>query len=206
MDLRGDDGQRLSHRSLPDFRRPDGTIVLHMARLRTKRFLMYIVLVVPAYALWVAFFGDRPKNRVTIVAVAFAFSTFWLLLTRALNRRAVLIDGARVGWVNGWSPKLTYWADLNDLDSISTIVGPRDVKWWPGDLVAPRKTVIVWSKTGGMPARWVSKRFRHSNRDLHNEMRAKLAGGLHPFYVDLFDLGSERAAVFESVLDRYRSN
>jgi hypothetical protein len=201
------EGQHSTNRqSSPDFRRPDGVIELRVARLPGDRLLRYVLLLLPLYAVWIAFFGDRPRNRVVIILCVFAFSAGSLLLIRSANHRAVLIDGTRVGWVHGLTSRAKHWADLDDLVSVSTIVGKRDVQWRLGNLAAPKKTVILWTNAGGMPARRVANLYRHNNRDLHNEMRAKLAEGLHPFYVDMFDLGSDRAAVFETILDRYRPN
>ena len=126
-----------------------------------------------------------------LVALAMVIGTGFVF--RGLRRRAVELDGSRIGWRNGITA--TRW--WTERDSVVAVTRHRTGPVW-----RPGQNVVLWSSGGGMgPVTGLMSRI-----GLQRDDRARveeLAGSdpLRPFVIPMSDLRPEGAALVEAWLD-----
>ena len=143
-------------------------------------------------AVGLAFVADGVGQWVmTAIAAVMVLGT--VPLVRALGRRAIILDGTRIGWRNGIVGPGS-WTEVEDVVLVSrNRIGTRR---------RPVFNLVLWARAGGMgPVTGLLARVGLTPAD-RDRLRSASEARLRPFVVPLTDLGPEGAAEVEAWLGR----
>ncbi len=153
------------------------------------------IVFIDLFAVGLAFVAEGPGRWVMItIASAMVLGTIGLFW--ALRRRAVVLDGTRIGWRNGIVGTRS-WTEVDDVVLVTrTTVGPRR---------RPVHNLVLWTRAGGMgPVNAMLAQVGTGPEDVDRLRAAKADSDvrLRPFVVPWTDLGPEGAAEVEAWLGR----
>ena len=143
-------------------------------------------------AVGLAFVADGVGQWV-MAAIAAVMVLGTVPLIRALGRRAIVLDGTRIGWCNGIVATGS-WTEVGDVVLVSrNQIGTRR---------RPVRNLVLWARSGGMgPVTGMLARLGLTPTD-RERVRSADEARLRPFVVPLTDLGDEGAAEVEAWLGR----
>lgn len=175
---------------MPD---PSGARVLPFRK--TGAIVLAVVAVVMLDLLVLAFVAaTEGAARLGMIALAATMvaASVWVIV--ALPRRAVVLDGSRIGWRNGFTG-VGSWTERDDIVyTTRNIIGPRH---------KPVTNLVLWTRAGGMHGiNTLVARLGMMPADRTRLKSLTRSVKLRPFVVPLTDLGGQRAAEVEDWLAR----